>query len=127
MESAVCSINLESREPSRSESFFSDSMGIVSDKGFTRLASLMRFIAEPLEAMHSLYFAHRAVREDNILAMRDLPGVMGNICYSTAGNKWTWLLGDRGKALCCGVQFKVETLTVAAGSASKKAKRKPKK
>ena len=120
MEMAVSSINLESRELSKS--FFSDSMGRVSDEGFIRLASLMRFIAEPLAAMHSLNLAHRDVKEDNILAMRVAPGVMGNIYYSTAGKKWTGRLGDCGKALCFGVEFEMETLTVAAGSASKRAK-----
>ena len=37
-----------------SKSFFSKSIGIVSDKGFSRLAALVRLIADPLAAMHSL-------------------------------------------------------------------------
>ena len=103
MELAIGTINSESRELSKS--FFSDPMGAVTDEGFVRLAALMRFVAEPLAAMHSLNLAHRDVKEDNILALRVAPGVNGNIYYSTAGKKWTGRLGDCGKALSFDVQF----------------------
>jgi serine/threonine protein kinase len=92
----------------------------VSDEGFIRLAALVRLIAEPLAAMHSLNLAHRDLKEDNILAMRVAPGVKGNIYYNTAGKKWTGRLGDCGKALCFDVEF--ETETGASASASKRSK-----
>jgi serine/threonine protein kinase len=106
MELALGSINVETRELSKS--FFSDSMGRVSDEGFSRLASLMRFIAEPLAAMHSLNLAHRDVKEDNILALRVAPGIHGYIYYNTGGKKWTGRMGDCGKALSFGVEFDTE-------------------
>jgi serine/threonine protein kinase len=121
MDLAVGSINLESRELSKK--FFSDPMGLVSEEGFIRLASLMRLVAEPLAAMHSLNVAHRDLKEDNILAVRVAPGVDGYIYYNTDGKKWTGRLADCGKALCFGVEFHVETdgTTTAAGGAGGKA------
>jgi serine/threonine protein kinase len=121
MELAIGSINLETRQLSKS--FFSDPMGAVSEEGFIRLASVIRFITEPLSAMHALNLAHRDVKEDNILAMRVAPGVNGYIYYSTAGKKWTGRLGDCGKALSFGVEFEPETsLSGPAKGASKRAK-----
>ena len=122
MELAVSTINLESREMSKS--LFSDSMGVVSDEGFVRLASLMKFISEPLASMHALNLAHRDLKEDNILAMRVAPGVDGYIHFNMQGNKWTGRLGDCGKALCFGVEFHVESDTSAVTAiASKRAKK----
>jgi hypothetical protein len=126
MDLAVGSINLESRELSKK--FFSNPMGLVSDEGFIRLASLMRLVAEALAAMHSLNLAHRDLKEDNILAMRVAPGVEGYIYYNTQGKKWTGRLADCGKALCFGVEFHVETEgpTTAAGAAAGKATKRAK-
>jgi serine/threonine protein kinase len=120
MELAIGSINSETRELSKS--FFSDPMGAVTDEGFFRLAALMRFVAEPLAAMHSLNLAHRDVKEDNILALRVAPGVNGNIYYSTAGKKWTGRLGDCGKALSFDVQFETGPEATGSAAVSKRAK-----
>ena len=123
MDLAVCSINLECRDLSKK--FFSDPMGLVSEQGFIRLASLMRLVAEPLAAMHSLNVSHRDLKEDNILALRVAPGIEGYIHYNTQGKKLTGRLGDCGKALCFGVEFHIESEgpTTAAGAGAKASKR----
>lgn len=106
MEAAVSTINEESI--ALSKSFFSDPMGNVSTEGFSRLASFIRMIAEPLAAMHGLNCAHRDLKEDNILALKVAAGVAGYIHYMTSGKKMTGRLGDCGKALYFGVEFHTE-------------------
>ena len=106
MEAAVSTINEESI--ALSKSFFSNPMGKVSPEGFTRLASFVRMIAEPLAAMHGLNCAHRDLKEDNILALKVAAGVAGYIHYMTSGKKMTGRLGDCGKALFFGVEYHTE-------------------
>ena len=96
MQMASSTINDESKQLSKS--FFADPMGIVSEEGFIRLASLIRLVTEPLAAMHSLNCAHRDVKEENILVLRINPGLQGYIHYNADGKKWTGRLGDCGKA-----------------------------
>jgi hypothetical protein len=85
MDLAVCSINLECRELSKK--FFSNPMGLVSEEGFIWLASLMRLVAEPRRAMHSLNVSHRDLKEDNRLDLRVEPGSEWYIHYNTQGKK----------------------------------------
>jgi serine/threonine protein kinase len=121
MQMAESTIDKESR--GLSKRFFSDPMGTVLPEGFIRLASLLRLIAEPLAAMHSLNSAHRDLKEDNVLALRVLPGVQGYIHFNMMGKKWTGRLGDCGKALYFGVEFYTENeIPDSKGGATKRAR-----
>ena len=104
----MASSTIDQESCALSKSFFSDPMGVVSAEGFVRLASLIRLIAEPLAAMHSLNSAHRDLKEDNILFLRVAHSVQGYIHFNMEGKKVTGRLGDCSKALYFGVEYHID-------------------